>query len=47
MIERANEGPTNVVYDEKTERYLAYMLVNRGNERRHIEYSESKSLNGK
>ena len=47
VIERANEGPTNVVYDEKTERYLAYMLVNRGNERRHIEYSESKSLNGK
>ena len=29
VIERANEGPTNVVYDEKTERYLAYMLVNR------------------
>ena len=47
VIERANEGPTNVVYDEKTERDFAYMLVNRSNERCHIEYSESKSLNGK
>ena len=44
VIERANEGPTNVVCDERADRYLSYMLVGRGGERRHIEYSESKRL---
>lgn len=47
VLERANEGPTNVVYDAKADRYLAYMLVKRGAERRHIEYSESKNLEAK
>ena len=44
VLERANEGPTNVVYDERLDRYLSYMLVGRGGELRHIEYSESKRL---
>ena len=41
---RANEAPTNVVYDERGGRYLSYMLVKRGEEPRHIEYSESERL---
>ena len=44
VLERANEGPTNVVYDERLDRYLSYILVGRGGELRHIEYSESKRL---
>ncbi|MDE0300752.1 MAG: hypothetical protein OXN17_19105 [Candidatus Poribacteria bacterium] len=44
VIERSNEGPTNVVYDAKADRYLSYMLLGGGAERRHIEYSESEKL---
>ena len=46
VIERSNEGPTNVVYDAKGDRYLSYMLLGGGHERRHIEYSESERLEG-
>ena len=46
VLERANEGPTNVIYDKKRDIYRAYMLVKRGTEPRHIEYSQSKSLQG-
>ena len=35
-----------MVYDVKADRYLSYMLVGGGGERRHIEYSESERLEG-
>jgi len=47
VLERQIEAPTNVVYGEQGDRHLAYMLVKRGPEPRHIEYSEIKNLQGR